>query len=179
MSKITAITKGFKNLLPKVSKTSTAVKPQTTSIFQKIPNNVRYINNVVSYPSRKSITPEEVKELFEDNKIDGDILKTIMYRIKLRLFLHSYNIKNFKRWKHSVDLSPKLTKNDCREIADFINMHNGKFADIWKGYSKTDIIPNIEELALFTRSLKRIEKLDFYKNLDEKTWENCINGIIN
>ena len=103
-----------------------------------------------------------------------------MYRIKFRLFLHSFkSLKDLKLWLHSVDVSSNITKNDCSEIADFMNMHGGKFANLWRGYSQTDMIPNIEKLALFTRSLKRIDKLELYKNLDEKDWINCIDGIIN
>ena len=67
---------------------------------------------------------------------------------------------------------------DLKEIADFMNMHNGRFMNIWKGYCSEDSIPNIEKLALFVRSIKRIDKLNFYKNLGEKEWENCIDGII-
>ena len=64
------------------------------------------------------------------------------------------------------------------DIADFMNMHNGKFINIWRGTTAGDNIPNIEKLALFVRSIKRIDKLKFYKNLPEKEWENCIAGII-
>lgn len=59
-----------------------------------------------------------------------------------------------------------------------MNLFDGKYANIWKEYSSTDNIPNIEKLALFIRSIKRIKKTDFYSNLDEKTWEVCIDGII-
>ena len=35
-----------------------------------------------------------------------------------------------------------------------MNLHNGKYIDVWKGFSDTDLIPNIEKLALFNRSMK-------------------------
>lgn len=44
-----------------------------------------------------------------------------------------------------------------------MNIHNGRFMNIWKGYCSEDSIPNIEKLALFVRSIKRIDKLNFYK----------------
>lgn len=192
MSKITTITKGFKNLLPKVSKTSTAVKPQTVSIFQEIPNNVRYINNVVSYPPKKSITPEEVKELFVDGEIYGGYFREQMLAIKKRHFFDCirksiynkntnkiFDFSNFKLWLHSVNVSKKLSKQDLSDIADFMNMHNGKYMNIWKDCSGSDFVPNVDKLALFVRSIKRIKLLDYYKNLDSKTWENCIDGIVN
>lgn len=163
---------------PNVGVGSFVRKPNVVSIFET--NKLRYINNIVKYPERKAISAEEVKELFVDGRIDGGELRNKMYRIKYRLFLHSFkSLKDLKLWLHSVDLSSKITKNDCTEIAGFMNMHGGKFTKIWRGYSNTDRIPNIEKLALFTRSLKRIDKLELYKNLDEKTWENCIDGIVN
>ena len=76
-------------------------------------------------------------------------------------------------------MSSKVTQQDCREIADFMNMYDGKYINSWRGYALTDDIPNIEKLALFARSLKQIEKLEFYKNLKESDWENCIDSIIN
>ena len=155
-----------------------ARKPEVISVFDT--GKLRYINNVVEYPTRKLILPDEVKGLFVNGKIDGGELRNTMYRIKFRLFLHSFkSLKDLKLWLHSVDVSSNITKNDCSEIADFMNMHGGKFANLWRGYSQTDMIPNIEKLALFTRSLKRIDKLELYKNLDEKDWINCIDGIIN
>lgn len=163
---------------PQLGVVNFARKPEIISIFDT--GKLRYINNVVEYPTRKLISPDEVKELFVNGKIDGGELRNTMYRIKFRLFLHSFkSLKDLKLWLHSVDVSSNITKNDCSEIADFMNMHEGKFANLWRGYSQTDMIPNIEKLALFTRSLKRIDKLELYKNLDEKDWINCIDGIIN
>ena len=163
---------------PQLGVANFARKPEVISIFDT--GKLRYINNVIEYPTRKLISPDEVKELFVNGRIDGGELRNQMYRIKFRLFLHSFkSIKDLKLWLHSVDVSSKITKNDCSEVADFMNMHGGKFANLWRGYSQVDMIPNIEKLALFTRSLKRIDKLELYKNLDEKAWRNCIDGIIN
>ena len=163
---------------PQLGVANFARKPEVISIFDT--GKLRYINNVIEYPTRKLISPDEVKELFVNGRIDGGELRNRMYRIKFRLFLHSFkSIKDLKLWLHSVDVSSKITKNDCSEVADFMNMHGGKFANLWRGYSQVDMIPNIEKLALFTRSLKRIDKLELYKNLDEKAWRNCIDGIIN
>ena len=163
---------------PQLGVANFARKPEVISIFDT--GKLRYINNVIEYPTRKLISSDEVKELFVNGRIDGGELRNQMYRIKFRLFLHSFkSIKDLKLWLHSVDVSSKITKNDCSEVADFMNMHGGKFANLWRGYSQVDMIPNIEKLALFTRSLKRIDNLELYKNLDEKAWMNCIDGIIN
>ena len=89
------------------------------------------------------------------------------------------SIKDFKTWLHSVDLSKILKEADYEEITEFMNLHKGKYIDVWKGYSKTDDLANIHKLALFVRSIKRIDKLKFYKSLSEKEWEVCIDGIVN
>ena len=163
---------------PQLGVANFARKPEVISIFDT--GKLRYINNVIEYPTRKLISPDEVKELFVNGRIDGGELRSQMYWLKMVMFYKSlFNIHNYKQWKHSVNLSSKITQNDCSEIADFMNMYGGKFANLWRGYSQVDMIPNIEKLALFTRSLKRIDKLELYKNLDEKAWENCIDGIIN
>ena len=192
MSKITAITKSFRSLLPKVSKTSTAIKTQPASIFQEVSNNVKYINNVLVYPSKKSITPEEVKALFVDGEIYGGYFREQMLAIKKRHFFDCirksiynkntnkiFDFSNFKLWLHSVNVSKKLSEQDLSDIANFMNMHNGKYMKIWKDCSGSDIVPNVDKLALFVRSIKRIKLLDYYKNLDSKTWEICIDGIVN
>ncbi len=103
-----------------------------------------------------------------------------MRKIKRELFFSSLSsIKDFKTWLHSVDLSKILKEADYEEITEFMNLHKGKYIDVWKGYSKTDDLANIHKLALFVRSIKRIDKLKFYKNLPEHEWEVCIEGIVN
>lgn len=192
MSKITVITKAFKSLLPKISKSSTAIKPQVTSIFQEAPQNVRYIHNILHYPPKRQITPEGVKELFVDGEIYGGYFREQMLEIKKRHFLDSikksiynsntnriFDFSNFKLWLHSVNISKKLSQQDLVDIADFMNMHDGRYMRIWKDCSGTDFTPNVDKLALFVRSIKRIKLLDYYKGLDSKSWENCIDGIIN
>lgn len=192
MSRIRAITKAYKMLQPKINKYSTALKAQVKSIFQETPSNVRYVHNVLHYPPKRQITPEGVKELFVDGEIYGGYFREQMFEIKKRHFFDSirksiynkntgkfFDFSNFGLWLHSVDISKKLTKEDLANIADFMNMHNGKYMSVWKECSGTDFTPNVDKLALFVRSVKRVKLLDYYKGLDEKSWENCIEGIIN
>lgn len=191
MPNISAVTKGFKYFLPKSSKLSTAIRIQPNSIFQGTPHNVRYINNLIPYP-RKVITPEKVKELFIDGEIYGGYFREQMLEIKKRHFFDSiqksiynknthkiFDFSNFKSWLHSVNLSRKLTKQDLVDISDFMNMHDGKYMKIWMDCSNSDFTHNVDKLALFVRSIKRIKLLDYYKNLNPNDWENCIDGIIN
>ena len=98
----------------------------------------------------------------------------------MELFFSSLtSIKDFKTWLHSANLSKVLKEDDFREIAGFMNLHGGKYIDIWRGYSKSDNIGNVHKLALFVRSIRRVDKLEYYKSLSEKEWEVCIDGIIN
>lgn len=182
MKGISGISFLLKRLVPKSgARYVQQIKP--ASIFTRELAKPRFATDTFHSTRSKLITPEGVRELFVDGNINGDEIRRQMLRMKVRLFMRSFKnfkiMQNFKLLLHSVDLSNKLTPQDCKEVADFMNLFDGKYANIWRGYSSTDIIPNIEKLALFTRSIKRIDKLNFYKNLDEKTWENCIDGIIN
>ena len=176
--KVNTVKKAIDVFVPKTSAQRFIEKPEVVSIFQEDLGKIKYVHNVLEY-RQKQITPEEVLAMSSGGKIDGGHLRDEMYNIKTRLFFKGFlSPKNFKKWLHSVDLSSKVTQQDCKEIADFMNMHNGKYLNTWRGYTLTDDIPNIEKLALFVRSLKRIEKLEFYKSLKESDWENCIDGII-
>ena len=177
--KVNTVKKAINVFVPKTSAQRFIEKPEIISIFPEDFGKIKYVHNVLEY-RKKQITPEEVLAMFSGGKIDGGNLRDEMYNIKTRLFFKGFlSPKNFKKWLHSVELSSIVTQQDCKEFADFMNMHNGKYINIWRGYTLTDDIPNIEKLALFVRSLKRIEKLEFYKNLKESDWENCIDGIIN
>lgn len=177
MVKINTVQKAVKLFVPQTGAGRFVQKPELVSVFTE-PSKIKYVHNVLEYKPRQ-ITPQEVKSLFIDGKIEGGYLRDEMKRVKSKLLKSSFtDISNFKKWKHSVNLSKDLSESDLIEIADFMNMHNGRFMNVWKGYCPEDSIPNIEKLALFVRSIKRIDKLKFYKNLGENEWENCIDGII-
>lgn len=174
MSKIENVTKVVKTVSSKIEKISAPnVQKVETSVFDKVS---KLANNVS--PIKKSITPEEVKELFVNGELSNNFLKDSMARTRLKLFFDAdKNIYSLVKFFDSVNLKNKLTKSDLNHIADFMNMHDGKYLSKWYGYS--DGMLNVEKLALFVRCAKRIEKMKFYKGLDEGTWENCIDGILN
>ena len=131
-------------------------------------------------PKTHQVSIEDVKSLFIDGKMNGGQLHKYMYSIKAYLLLKSiFDIHKFKLWKHSVDLSKKLTTQDYKDIAELMNLHNGKFIDKWRGFSDFDDIPNFQKLALFVRSMKRTNQLSFFKNLSEQEWATCVDGIVN
>ena len=145
MTNTNSIQKAIKVFVPRTGASRFVQKPEIISVYTENTGKIKYVHNVLEYKPRQ-ITPQEVKSLFIDGKIDGGYLKDEMKRIKR-----------------------KLLKSSFTDISNF---------NIWKGYCSEDSIPNIEKLALFVRSIKRIDKLNFYKNLGEKEWENCIDGII-
>ena len=179
LKEISSINSALRIFAPRTGASLLVQKPKIISVFPENIGNLKYVSDTFQSTKYKPITPEEVKGLFVDGKINGGELRKKMYTIKMILFLQSFlSIKKFKLWLHSVDLSSKLTKQDCELVAHYMNLFDGKYSNIWKEYSSTDNIPNIEKLALFIRSIKRIKKTDFYSNLDEITWEVCIDGII-
>ena len=70
-----------------------------------------------------------------------------------------------------------MKEADYKEVMEFMNLHNGEFISKWK--ETKNGIPNFQKLALFVRSLKRIDMMNFFKNLDKESWETCMDGIIN
>ena len=57
-------------------------------------------------------------------------------------------------------------------------MHNGKYIDVWKGYSDTDLIPNIEKLALFNRSMRLSKQADDFLQFNPNQWDVVVDGIV-
>lgn len=130
MVKINTVRKIIKVFVPKTGTGRFVQKPAAASVFTEPSNNIKYIHNVLEYKPRQ-VTPQEVKSLFIDGKIDGGYLRDEMKRVKRKLLKSSLtNISNFKKWKHSVNFSKNLSESDLIEIADFMNMHNGKFINV-------------------------------------------------
>ena len=168
------------NLFVQKTGTSLVQKPDIVSILKQDLNKLKPAIDTFEYSNLKKISPSEVKALFPKGEIEADCIIKEMRKIKREIFFKSLtSIKDFKTWIHSANLSKVLKEDDFREIAEFMNLHKGKYIDVWKGYSKKDDIANIHKLALFVRSISRIDKLKFYKSLSEKEWEVCIDGIVN
>ena len=136
-----------------------AIKGVTRPLF----NRQLFSADKVDFIGSKHFSVEDVRSFFPNRRIDGQYLRRSMYKTKSQMFFSALTSwKDFKLWKHSIDLSARLKNQDYSEIADFINMFGGKYANIWLGFKNGDLLPNIEKLALFIRSIKRIDKLSFY-----------------
>ena len=155
-------------------------RPQIVSVAKQDFCKLKPVTDTFEHSSLKRVSVQDVKNLFPKGEIEAENIIREMRKIKRELFFSSLtSVKDLKAWMHSANLSKVLKEDDFREIAEFMNMHKGKYIDVWKGYSKTDDLANIHKLALFVRSIKRIDKLKFYKNLPEHEWEVCIEGIVN
>lgn len=63
-------------------------------------------------------------------------------------------------------------------MADMMNLHNGKYIDVWKGFSDTDLVPNIEKLALFNRTMRLTKQAKDFLKFDENRWDVAVEGIM-
>ena len=135
-------------------------KPEVVSIFKADLASLRPAFDTFERKT-KSITIDEVKKLFPTGKLDENNyvireMKDVLSRIE-------------PKPKRVIDLSPELTEQDYKLITDMMNLHNGKYIDVWKGYSETDLIPNIEKLALFNRSMRLSKQADDFLKIKAKT----------
>ena len=118
----------------------------------------------------KTITVDEVKKLFPTGKFSENNylvreMKNVLSRIE-------------PKPKKVIDLSPELTVQDYKLITDMMNLHNGKYIDVWKGFSDTDLIPNIEKLALFNRSMKLSKQAGDFLQFNPAQWDIVVDGIV-
>ena len=168
------------NLLVRNTSRSFIHKPLSRQIAVSDLKNLKYAGDTFTTTTKRQVSVDGVKALFGDGRIKAGYMRRKMYKVKGDLLLNSFtSIKEFKKWIHSTNLNARLSKNDYKEIADFMNLHNGKYINLWKGFCLGDDVQNIQKLALFVRSIQRIDKLNFYKSLKLSDWHTCVEGIIN
>lgn len=144
-------------------------RPETVSVFKSDLTKLRPAFDTFER-STKTITVDEVKKLFPTGKFSENNylvreMKNVLSRIE-------------PKPKKVIDLSPELTTQDYKLITDIMNLHNGKYIDVWKGYSDTDLIPNIEKLALFNRSMKLSKQADDFLQFNPAQWDIVVDGIV-
>ena len=144
-------------------------KPQAFHIKLENLKNLRYAGDELCLSTKKQvISLDEVKALFpqgrlEDNYIIDDI-KDLLSRLQTE--------------RKIIDLSPELSDKDYSMIQKFMNMDNGRFIEKWKGFSDTDIVPNIQKLALFTRTMRLTRQTNEFLEFDPARWEMVYEGIV-
>ncbi len=138
------------------------IKPEELTMF-------RYAGDELHLTSQKQvISLDEVKALFptgrlEDNYIIRDI-KDLLSRLKTE--------------RQVIDLRPDLSEKDYKIIHSFMNRDNGRFIEKWKGFSDTDLVPNIQKLALFTRTMRLTKQTKDFLEFNPNQWEMVYEGIV-
>ena len=157
------------NLIVTKSGSKFITKPETVSVFKSDLATLRPAFDTFER-STKTITVDEVKKLFPTGKFSENNylvreMKNVLSRIE-------------PKPKKVIDLSPELTEQDYKLITDMMNLHNGKYIDVWKGFSDTDLIPNIEKLALFNRSMRLSKQAGDFLQFNPAQWDIVVDGIV-
>lgn len=142
-------------------------KPATAQVFKSELKNLKYVGDAFER-SYKTITVDEVRKLFPTGKLDEN--NYLMREIKNL-------IGRVKTSKKIIDITPELSEKDYQLMADMMNLHNGKYIDVWKGFSDTDLIPNIEKLALFNRTMRLTKQAKDFLRFDENRWDVVVEGV--
>lgn len=147
-----------------------ATKFLSPQAFKAIkPETLRYVGDELCLSSRKqALSLEEVKQLFPMGKLEDNY---ILRGIKDLLF-------ELKTDRQIIDLTPELSEKDYKMMQTLINRDNGKFIEQWKGFSDTDIVPNSQKLALFTRTMRLTKQAQDFLEFDPNQWEIVFEGII-
>ena len=97
---------------------------------------------------------KDVKKMFPSGKIQG-----------------SYYINKV----HNMDLD--LDSTDYKNIAKLMNKCNSKYRKLWESVSPLDNGRNIDKLAAFAKLIRKHDSLDFYLNMDDRTWSVVVENI--
>ena len=76
---------------------------------------------------------------------------------------------------HNMDL--ELDSTDYKNIAKLINKCDGKYRKLWESTFLLDKGRNIDKLAAFAKLIRKHDSLDFYLNMDDRTWSVVVNNI--
>ena len=204
LSKTVSKSKPKRNIdLPNVFDTNLKTpKTNATSIFEnstkipsiespfKLPEGITFTKQ-----PKRILKVDGVKQEFPLGEIEADFLVNEMREIKKDLLINSKPklklliknpishlkkcLHNYKLYRHSAKLSTHIKKKEYNEIANYINLFDGRYIDIWHQIGELDGINNTHKLALFLRSIRREKLIEKYKTLDRNSWEICMDGIIN
>ena len=123
--------KPYINLFVHKAGKSFVQKPEFVSVSKSELFKLKPVTDTFKFSQFKKLSVNDIKNLFPKGEIEADYLLKEMKRIKRGLFFHSLtSIKDFKTWIHSANLSKRLSEGDYEEIAEFMNLHKGKYIDI-------------------------------------------------
>lgn len=144
-------------------------KPAFSFIKADELKNLKYAGDELFLSTKKKfISLREVKKLFPQGRLEDNY---IIHDIKDAL-------SRLKTDKKVIDLNPKLTEKDYEVIQKIMNADNGRYIEKWKGYSDTDIVPNLQKLALFSRTMRFTKQTKAFLEFDMAQWECVYDGVV-
>lgn len=116
----------------------------------------------------KAISLDELKALFPSGKLEDNYIIDDIKEL----------LRNIKTERKIIDLTPELTEKDYGVMQMLMNRDNGKYIEAWKGFSDTDMVPNRQKLALFTRTLRLTKQVDDFLDMSPEQWKIVYEGIV-
>lgn len=130
---------------------------------------LRYATDELCLSTQKRvISLDEVKALFPTGKLEDNYIVRDIKNL----------LSELQTERKIIDLTPELSEKDYKIIQNFMNRDNGRFIEQWKGFSDTDIVPNIQKLALFTRTMRLTKQTNEFLEFNPNQWEMAFEGIV-
>ena len=141
---------------------------QRPNVIQVRPETLRPVLDELCLSTKKQvITINEVKNLFPIGKLEENYITRDIKNL----------LANIKTDRKVIDLTPELSEKDYEIIQKFMNTDNGRYIAQWKGFSDTDIVRNIQKLALFTRTMRLTKQTQEFLEFDPNQWNMVVEGI--
>lgn len=118
--------------------------------------------------SKQKISIEETKKLYPTGKLEDNYIIQDINNLLSQIITE----------KKIIDLTSKLSKKDYKIIQKFLNKDNGHYIKLWNGLSDTDPIPNLQKLAIFTRTMRLTKQSKDFLEFNPNQWNIVIEGII-
>ena len=127
-----------------------------------------------------SVTKKDGVLIFEDTSSYGtvaskNVAKPISVADVKSMFKDGKCINSY--YLDQVHPNLELTDKDYRNIAKLMNKSDGKYRKLWEDVCLLDNGRNIDKLAAFAVLIKEHGTLDFYLNLDDRTWSVIVDNI--
>ena len=141
---------------------------QRPNVIQVRPETLRPVLDELCLSTKKQvITINEVKNLFPTGKLEENYITRDIKNL----------LANIKTDRKVIDLTPELSEKDYKIIQSFMNADNGRYIAQWKGFSDTDVVRNIQKLALFTRTMRLTKQTQEFLEFDPNQWNMVVEGI--
>ncbi len=125
--------------------------------------------------TKKSVNIDDVRKMFPAGKLDESENNFLLKSIKE--FLEKLKQEEKLDLKRKIiDLTPELSDKDYGLMQQFMNLHNGKYIDLWN--ETTDGLANKEKLALFVRTMRLTKQGETFLKFNPAEWDVAVEGIV-